>query len=79
MRFKLSLLAMVAMLGFGYTTMAAQQQPPRDVSVVDADDRDNGIDMGWIGLIGLAGLMGMKRSSEVRTRTTVGDPSHVSR
>ncbi|HUQ89167.1 MAG TPA: WGxxGxxG family protein [Vicinamibacterales bacterium] len=83
MRFKLSLLAMVAMLGVGYTTVAAQQQPQSDVRSIDArdDNRDNGFDMGWLGLIGLTGLLGMKRSSDVRTRTTVGDhtPSHVTR
>ena len=82
MRFKLSLLAMVAMLGVGYGTVAAQQEPQRNVPMVDVqDERDNAFDMGWLGLIGLAGLMGMKRSSEVRTRTAVTDhnPSHVTR
>ena len=83
MRVKLSLLAIVSMLGLGYgATVAAADQPQRDVPTIDVqDDRDNDFDMGWLGLIGLAGLLGMKRPAEVRTRTTVGDhsPSHVSR
>lgn len=87
MRFKLSVLAMVSMLGVGYATVAAQPQggaqPQRDVQNVGLDDdRDEGgMDLGWLGLIGLTGLFGMKRSADNRNRAVVGDhtPSHVSR
>ena len=74
MRFKLSLLAMVTMLSVGYVTVAAQ--PQSEVQRIDAQDDDrDGFNMGWLGLIGLTGLLGMKRSSEVRNRTVVGDHS----
>lgn len=37
-------------------------------------DRDNGPDLGWLGLLGLAGLMGLRRRDthrDVRTATPV--------
>ena len=83
MRFKLSLLAMVTILGMGYgTTVAAQQQPAaqQQVGVQGADmrdDRDGGVDMGWLGLAGLIGLVGLKRSQD-RTRLD-HSASHASR
>lgn len=80
MRFKLSLLAMVTILGVGYgATVAAQQQPQQQAGVQGADMRDNrdgGVDLGWLGLAGLIGLVGLKRAD--RSRTGLGD-AHVSR
>ena len=77
MRFKLSALALVSMLGVGYGTAAAQQPQGSEPQRVDMsnDDRqdEGGMDMGWLGLIGLTGLLGMKRSAETGRRTTVGD------
>ena len=75
MRFKLSLLAMVTMLGVASAAVAAQpQREPQSIEM--QDDRDEGgMDLGWLGLIGLSGLLGLKRSSEAPRRTTVGDHS----
>ena len=67
---------MVSMLSIGYAaTATAQQQPPQPQgqSLDMQDDRDEGMDMGWLGLLGLTGLFGLKRSADTRHRTTVGD------
>jgi len=78
MRITMSSFALVAVLGIGYTTMV-EAQPQREASAVDVrNDRDNGFDMGWLGLIGLAGLFGMKRSDardRAVTRTDSGLPA----
>ena len=81
MRFKLSLLALVSILGVGYgATVAAQpQSEPQAQSIDIRDDRDNGMDMGWLGLLGLTGLFGLKRSAEARHRTVSDGHSSVAR
>jgi MYXO-CTERM domain-containing protein len=64
MRHIFSTLAVVFVLGFGFSSIMAAQQP-RDVpaqSVNTVDDvRRDGRDWGWLGLVGLVGLVGLKR------------------
>jgi hypothetical protein len=64
MRHIFSTLAVVFVLGFGFSSIMAAQQP-RDVpaqSVNTVDDvRREGRDWGWLGLVGLVGLVGLKR------------------
>ena len=40
-----------------------------------SDHRDDGFNMGWLGLIGLAGLAGLRRKSSVPVAHTAGDGS----
>jgi len=64
MRHIFSTLAVVFVLGFGFSSIMAAQQP-RDVpaqSVNTVDDvHREGRDWGWLGLVGLAGLVGLRR------------------
>ena len=77
MRLTVSAVAVVTMLGLGYVTLAAQPQRDDPTQTVDVrNDRDNGFDIGWLGLIGLAGLLGMKRSDK-RDRTVTRSDSTV--
>ena len=59
------------------SSLFAQSDPnrPADMSTTSrADDgRDNGFDMGWLGLIGLAGLVGLRRKSSEPITRTAGD------
>jgi hypothetical protein len=74
MRIILSSVALVAMFGIG-STMAEAQSQRAATSADMRTDRDNGFDMGWLGLVGLVGLLGMKRSDardRVVTRTDSG-------
>lgn len=77
MRTTLGLVALVAMLGTGYA-MTVEAQPQRDATAVDVrNDRDDGFNMGWLGLIGLAGLLGMKRA-EARDRNVTRADAGIS-
>jgi MYXO-CTERM domain-containing protein len=63
MRHLFSTLAVVFVLGFGFSSIMAAQ-PPRDVpaqSVNGMDVRRDSRDWGWLGLVGLVGLMGLRR------------------
>jgi hypothetical protein len=72
----MSSLALVAVLGIGYTTMV-EAQPQREMSAVDMRDNRDNFDMGWLGLIGLVGLFGMKRS-DARDRAVTRTDSGLS-
>jgi MYXO-CTERM domain-containing protein len=76
MRQIFSTLAVVLVLGFGFSAIVAAQQP-RDVpaqSVTPVDDgRRDGRDWGWLGLVGLVGLVGLKRR-ESHDRVVRTDP-----
>ena len=73
-------LAVVFVLGFGFSSIMAAQQP-RDVqaqSVNTVDDvRRDGRDWGWLGLVGLVGLVGLKRR-ESHDRPVVRTDPHPS-
>jgi len=64
MRKIFSNLAVVLVLGFGFSSIAAAPQP-RDISAQSVnpvdDGRRDGRDWGWLGLVGLVGLVGLKR------------------
>ena len=80
MRQIFSNLAVVLVLGFGFSSIVAAQQP-RDVpaqSVNTVDDvRRDGRDWGWLGLVGLVGLVGLKRR-ESHDRPVVRTDPHPS-
>ena len=80
MRHIFSTLAVVSVLGIGFSSIMAAQQP-RDVpaqraSTVD-DVRGDGRDWGWVGLVGLIGLVGLKRR-ESHDRPVVRTDPHPS-
>ena len=58
-----STLAVVFVLGFGFSSIMAAQQPrdlpAQSVNTVD-DVRRDGRDWGWLGLVGLVGLEGVR-------------------
>jgi MYXO-CTERM domain-containing protein len=57
-------LALAFVVGFGFSSIMAAQQPrdvpAQSVNTVDDVQRD-GRDWGWLGLVGLAGLVGLRR------------------
>ena len=80
MRHIFSTLAAVFVLGVGFNSIIAAQQP-RDVPVQSLDTVDDGRrdgrDWGWLGLVGLVGLVGLKRR-ESHDRPVVRTDPHPS-
>jgi MYXO-CTERM domain-containing protein len=75
-----STLAVVFVLGLGFSSIIAAQQPrdlpAQSVNTVD-DVRRDGRDWGWLGLVGLVGLVGLKRR-ESHDRPVVRTDPHPS-
>ena len=68
MQNKLSKVVMVCALVVGFAGVSAAQQPretpAQSINTVD-DDRQDGMNLGWLGLLGFAGLLGLKRRESV--------------
>ncbi len=61
-----ALLVLVSAPAQGYTQTTGDTSPSGQPvqsggQVAPADDDDDGMDLGWIGLLGLAGLLGLRR------------------
>ena len=56
-----TLVAVGSTQGIAQEPATAQQPVQTGATTVPADDRDDGMDLGWIGLLGLAGLLGLRR------------------
>ena len=85
MRHRISKLSSIALVGAGlalgsYAGVAAAQDIERPPTTDRFDDREGGMDWGWIGLLGLgglAGLMGREKRPAYRATQTTTTPNRV--
>ena len=80
MRKLFALLALVALIAFGGAPSALAGSYDRVAQEDTAEEDDDGMDYGWIGLLGLAGLAGLlgrnrKDRDDVTVRSTPGTRS----
>jgi MYXO-CTERM domain-containing protein len=76
-KLRIAALAGVLLAGSVGGALAQTEAPATDTTVavtpVEADNDDDGFDLGWLGLIGLAGLAGLSgRRNRVHHHTTAG-------